>query len=257
MFNPNYRYPNYKFTPKKRTSAARPYKKRPDTELIARDFDDKQQLLSLYHHGKDIGPSEKNSLINYIENTKKTPAKKTITKIKKRNTDSDIINFNCSPSSSNSDPYQISSMEDNSLFYNSQLICPTDAASSLSSLSLLSHHSVYSPSMASVSSNNGSHSSLLQDFIDPASSYLVNCAAAFFTTTTTTTTDCFMNQAFSLFSTASDPIFDNGTRMMIGPFSTHGHNMLPVYHQQQEDAYSSPPAPAQLLTQPFFYNQQQ
>jgi hypothetical protein len=142
-------------------------------------------------------------------------------------------------------------VEDSSIFSSNSLFFPEDAASSPSSFSLLSHHSIYSPSMASDSSNNGPYSVLLQDFNDPTSSYLVNYTAAFSMTNTITAADCSMNQPFSSYSTAANPIFDNGSLMM--PYAGNNSYMPPLfYDQQQQGEY--PSAFAQLLTQPFLYN---
>ncbi|KAI8982036.1 hypothetical protein BDF20DRAFT_864650 [Mycotypha africana] len=45
------KYPGYKFTPKRKTKAPRRYKRCPADQLVARNFDDKQTLLSLYYNG--------------------------------------------------------------------------------------------------------------------------------------------------------------------------------------------------------------
>lgn len=46
------RYPNYKYRPQKKTYKTRPYKKRPENEFTARDYQNKHQLFSLYHDGE-------------------------------------------------------------------------------------------------------------------------------------------------------------------------------------------------------------
>ncbi|KAG2237937.1 hypothetical protein INT48_002498 [Thamnidium elegans] len=51
------KYPEYKFCPKKKASKPRPYKKRPENQFTARDFENKHQLFSLYHDGKLPDPS--------------------------------------------------------------------------------------------------------------------------------------------------------------------------------------------------------
>ncbi|KAI9349394.1 hypothetical protein BD770DRAFT_446158 [Pilaira anomala] len=51
------KYPEYKFCPKKKATKPRPYKKRPENEFTARDFENKHQLFSLYHEGKLPDPS--------------------------------------------------------------------------------------------------------------------------------------------------------------------------------------------------------
>lgn len=48
------RYPGYKFSPKKKLSKPRAYKKRPENQFTARDHEDEQELYRLYHDGKDI-----------------------------------------------------------------------------------------------------------------------------------------------------------------------------------------------------------
>lgn len=48
------RYPGYKFSPKKKLSKPRAYKKRPDNQFTARDHEDEQELYRLYHDGKDV-----------------------------------------------------------------------------------------------------------------------------------------------------------------------------------------------------------
>ncbi|KAG2208242.1 hypothetical protein INT47_006097 [Mucor saturninus] len=45
-------YPDYKYRPQKKTYTTRPYKKRPENEFTARDYQNKHQLFSLYHEGK-------------------------------------------------------------------------------------------------------------------------------------------------------------------------------------------------------------
>ena len=55
MFNSS-RYPNYKFCPKRKVARTRAYKKRPDNQFTARDYEDERRLYTLYHGGKDALP---------------------------------------------------------------------------------------------------------------------------------------------------------------------------------------------------------
>lgn len=54
------RYPGYKFSPQKKMFKPRAYKKRPENQFTARDYQDEQELFKLYHEGKDVLPVAKN-----------------------------------------------------------------------------------------------------------------------------------------------------------------------------------------------------
>ncbi|KAI8078057.1 uncharacterized protein B0P05DRAFT_572062 [Gilbertella persicaria] len=66
------KYPDYKYNPNRRRDGKgkRTYKTRPKNEMIARDFDKKQHLLSLYHHKKVyalLDKKEKEQMLNLLE----------------------------------------------------------------------------------------------------------------------------------------------------------------------------------------------
>lgn len=69
------RYPGYKFSPKKKLSKPRAYKKRPENQFTARDHEDEQELYRLYHDGKDISlPSGDGDRFPLLLDAKETKA---------------------------------------------------------------------------------------------------------------------------------------------------------------------------------------
>ncbi|KAG1460229.1 hypothetical protein G6F46_005691 [Rhizopus delemar] len=51
-------YPDYKFSPQKRTRKTRVYRKRPQNEFTAADFENKRQLVAIYHRRRNCKDTE-------------------------------------------------------------------------------------------------------------------------------------------------------------------------------------------------------